>query len=159
MVLQRYDIGKPGMSVLCLGARLGGEVRAFQAMGCFTIGIDLNPGADNTLVLHGDFHHIQFADGSVDIAFTNCLDHVRELAQLLSEVKRVLKPDGIFYMESKAGYANQPGGRMSDHWDCFEWETIEALQGAIEKEGFQLTMRYLERKQRAHPHGLVFKKR
>lgn len=157
-VLRANSIVAPGMAVLCLGARLGGEVRAFLEMGCFAIGIDLNPGEDNTLVLHGDFHHIQFAESSVDLVFTNCLDHVRELSLLLAEVNRVLKPDGIFHIESKVGYANRPGGRMSDHWDCFEWETIEALQQAIEGAGFRLDRRYLYRKQRSHPHGLLFRK-
>jgi SAM-dependent methyltransferase len=155
-VLHRYPITAPGMSVLCLGARLGGEVRAFREMGCFAVGIDLNPGENNTLVLYGDFHHIQFANSSLDIVFTNSLDHVLYLANLLAEVKRILKPGGIFFIESKVGYANRPGGRMSDHWDCFEWETIKKLQAAIEAGGFQLTMHYLERKQRAHPHGLLF---
>lgn len=158
IILKRYNVAKPGMAVLCLGARLGGEVRAFREMGCFAVGIDVNPGEYNTFVLYGDFQHIQYADESVDLVFTNCLDHVRDLAQLLNEVRIVLRPDGLFHIESKVGYANRPGGRMSDHWDCFEWETIEKLQQAIEASGFQLTMRYLERRQRSHPHGLVFKK-
>ena len=34
---------RPGTTVLCLGARLGTEVRAFLDHSCFAVGIDLNP--------------------------------------------------------------------------------------------------------------------
>ena len=67
---------KAGMSVLCLGARLGTEVKAFHDAGCFAVGLDLNPGPENKLVLHGDFHEVQFPAGSVDVVFTNSFDHV-----------------------------------------------------------------------------------
>lgn len=33
-----------GQSVICLGARLGGEVEAFKRMGAVAIGIDIEPG-------------------------------------------------------------------------------------------------------------------
>ena len=59
--------GIVGCSVLCLGARLGGEVRAFTAMGALSIGIDLNPGPNNAYVLPGDFHHLQFAQSVFDV--------------------------------------------------------------------------------------------
>ena len=32
-----------GKTVICLGARLGGEVRAFKSLGAIALGIDLNP--------------------------------------------------------------------------------------------------------------------
>jgi hypothetical protein len=38
-------------AVLCLGARLGTEVRALHSLGYFAIGIDLNPGEENPYVL------------------------------------------------------------------------------------------------------------
>ena len=46
--------------MLCLGARLGTEVRALHNLGYFAIGIDLNPGVDNPYVLMGDFHKLVF---------------------------------------------------------------------------------------------------
>lgn len=42
---------KEGMVVLCLGARIGTEVKAFHDIGCFAVGIDLNPGKENKYVL------------------------------------------------------------------------------------------------------------
>ena len=52
------EIVRPGTSVLCLGARLGAEVQAFIDLGCFAVGLDLNPGEDNRFVVHGDFHKL-----------------------------------------------------------------------------------------------------
>lgn len=66
---------RPGASVLCLGARSGAECRAFSARGCFVVGLDLNPGADNRWVLPGDFHALQWADNCVDLVYCNALDH------------------------------------------------------------------------------------
>ncbi len=97
--LQRSGIPLQGTNVLCLGARLGGEVRAFQRLGAFAVGIDIEPGEKNPYVLHGDFHHLQFATQSVDVIYCNALDHAFDLTQIASEVDRVLKPDGTLILE------------------------------------------------------------
>jgi len=90
-------------SVLCLGARLGSEVRALHALGFFAIGIDLNPGADNNYVLPGDFHRLVFADGSIDAVYTNALDHAFDVERVANEVARVLKLDGLFVVDMLLG--------------------------------------------------------
>ena len=66
---------KKAASVLCLGARQGTEVKAFLDLGCFAVRIDLEPGAENQFVVQGDFHDLKFPTESVDIVFTNSLDH------------------------------------------------------------------------------------
>src|SRR5262245_39874242 len=91
---------KKDAAVLCLGARLGAEVRAFHDRGCFAVGLDLNPGKHNPYVLHGDFHQIQFPAGSVDVIFTNSLDHVFAADRFIAEIRRVLKPDGQLILET-----------------------------------------------------------
>src|SRR2546421_4076105 len=98
--LEELRIIRPGMSVLCLAARIGTEVKSFLDLGCFAVGIDLNPGRENRYVLHGDFHDLQFAAGSIDVAFTNSLDHVFAVDRLIAEVARVLKPGGLFLLEA-----------------------------------------------------------
>jgi SAM-dependent methyltransferase len=90
-------------SVLCLGARLGTEVRALHDLGYFAVGIDLNPGERNPHVLPGDFHRIAFPTGSVDAVYTNALDHVFSLEQLVGEVQRLLRPGGIFVADLELG--------------------------------------------------------
>lgn len=88
-----------GCSVLCLGARLGGEVEAFKKLGAVAIGIDINPGVNNLHVLYGDFHEINFPDRCFDYVFTNCVDHVYDMEKFLYEISRVLKSDGIGIIE------------------------------------------------------------
>lgn len=88
-----------GKSILCLGARLGGEVKAFKKLGALALGVDIEPGEKNIHVLHGDFHNLQFPDESFDFLFTNCIDHVYDLKKFLQEAARVIKPDGLFLIE------------------------------------------------------------
>jgi SAM-dependent methyltransferase len=119
--LARFESCKPlreARSVLCLGARLGAEVRALQRLGHFAVGIDLEPGPDNRYVLPGDFHDIVFPDGSLDAVYTNALDHVFDLERVLSEVDRLLRPDGLFIADIELGYDEGfiPGEFEATHW-------------------------------------------
>ena len=105
-------------TVLCLGARLGTEVRALHSLGYFAVGIDLNPGEKNAYVLPGDFHAVVFPDDSVDAVYTNTLDHVFDLDKMLGEVRRVLRPGGIFFADVLQGFEEGfvPGAYESTHW-------------------------------------------
>lgn len=118
-------------NVLCLGARLGTEVRALHALGYFAVGIDLNPGERNAYVLPGDFHNVVFPDGSVDAIYTNCLDHVFDLEKMIAEIRRMLRAGGLFVADVLAGYEEgfTPGAYEATHWrkaDAFI-EKIRAL--------------------------------
>ena len=105
-------------TVLCLGARLGTEVKALHKLGHFAVGIDLNPGEGNQHVLPGDFHNIVFPDGSLDAIYRNTLDHVYDLEKLLSEVTRLLRPGGLFVADIIGGYEEgfYAGNYESTHW-------------------------------------------
>ena len=117
--------------VLCLGARRGTEVEAFLQLGHFAVGIDLNPGEANRFVLHGDFHHLVFADESVDVVYTNVLDHVFDLERAMAEVTRVLQPHGMLLAEILPGYEEgfTPGRFEATHWPRLDVliEQIEAV--------------------------------
>ena len=92
-MVNRYEsLGAQGSSVLCVGAcaQPGGDARAFRKPGAFAVGTDLL-SMNRNLVLEGDAHSLQFADGSVDFIFTNVLDHIPDLYRFASEVARVLK--------------------------------------------------------------------
>jgi SAM-dependent methyltransferase len=123
---------KPMRSVLCLGARTGAEVRALIRLGHFAVGIDLNPGPRNTYVLTGDFHGLVFADDSIDAVYTNSLDHVFDLRRLLDEVRRVLRPGGIFVAELLAGYEE---GFTPGDYEATHWRTVESMVARIRDEG------------------------
>ena len=122
--LQSSGVLRPGMSVLCLAARLGAEVKAFISCGCFAVGLDLNPGEGNKYVLHGDFHQIQFANDSVDVIFTNAVDHVFNLGIFISEVVRVLKPDGLLIMELLKGRTD---GVVPMEYETLSWEMADDI--------------------------------
>lgn len=125
-----------GRSVLCLGARLGGEVRAFRSAGAFAVGIDLNPGTDNCWVLPGDFHELDFAGASVDLVYTNSLDHARDLPRVASEMVRVLKPQGAVVLEVTRGSAE--GGSFGA-WEATTWERIDDVVAVFTATGLTET--------------------
>eukprot|EP00966_Prymnesium_polylepis_P030097 699695-Prymnesium_polylepis.1 len=60
-----------GETVLCIGARLGGEVRAFKSLGALAVGIDLNPGPDSLDVLVGDMEDVPFPARTFGLVYSN----------------------------------------------------------------------------------------
>ena len=126
---------KSGMSVLCLGARQGGECEVFIEMGTFAVGIDLNPGVENRHVMAGDFHQLQFADASIDCVFTNCLEHAFEVSTVIDEVRRVLKPGGLFIAEIVLGSRDERGRDPGEH-DSVWWDHSESVIDKIKQGGF-----------------------
>lgn len=156
--LQKNKI-EAGLSVLCLAARLGGEVQAFIDIGCFAVGLDLNPGEGSLYVVHGDFHQLQYADKSVDLVYTNSFDHCLKPAIFLREIHRVLKDNGRLMLESKSG-SDEPEVKSmgSDHWDCLEWDSVETLSGFIQQNGFSVTVTYKNKRSKATPFGFIFRK-
>jgi len=128
-----------GRSVLCLAARQGTEVRAFIERGAFAVGIDLNPGPMNRHVMVGDFHDLQFADRSIDLVFTNSLDHAFELDRIVAEVRRVLRADGSLIVEANA--AGDDAGASAGPYESTVWRGVDALLDRITRHGFEVETR------------------
>jgi SAM-dependent methyltransferase len=129
-----------GNSVLCLGARRGAEVRAFLSLGCFSIGVDLNPGDNNEFVLYGDFHKLAFADESVDAVYCNALDHVFDLKRVIGEIDRVVRPRGHVIIEIMKG--SNEGRPKIDPYDCYHWETVDRVIAQFIAFGFVAMRRF-----------------
>jgi SAM-dependent methyltransferase len=133
--LDRIPLSVRNRSVLCLGARQGSEVRAFIESGAFAIGVDLNPGQKNLYVVAGDFHDLQFATGSVEIVYTNSLDHAFDLNRVLAEVTRVLTGDGCLIVEAGRGVAK---GDLPGFYESFAWADPSVLLRMVLEHGFGL---------------------
>ncbi len=110
-LVSHFDIRR-GMRVLELGCGAGGiwagRDELIRRCGQLVL-TDLSPGMleeaaknvgkrENVALRQADIQALPFADGSFDVAIANSmLYHVPDLAGGIAEVRRVLKPDGVFY--------------------------------------------------------------
>ena len=136
--LQRLDPLRRGTTVLCLAARIGTEVKSFLDIGCFAIGIDLNPGESNPYVVYGDFHDLRFPSESVDIVFTNSIDHVFDIEKVIGQIQRVLKKDGHLILEVAKGSKE---GEDPGFYESFWWRTVDDVVSLFETAQFTLIKR------------------
>lgn len=136
--LEEQGIVQSGMDVLCLGARVGTEVKAFLDLNCFAVGIDVSPGEENKYVVYGDFQDIQFPDHCVDIVFSNSLDHAFDIDKVIGEIKRVLKPDGFLILEIFDGWKSRGTG---GYYEAFAWMEVDDVLDFFLKSGFELSGR------------------
>lgn len=126
--------------VLCLGARLGEEVKALRDLGYpKSIGIDLNPGLFNKYVKKGDFHNLRFPTGSIHIVYSNCLDHSLNLGRVLSESSRVLANGGYLCLELSTSQKLRERSHLSrrGNWESMVWESYDDVL-AVARGNFDL---------------------
>ncbi|MCX6957068.1 MAG: methyltransferase domain-containing protein [Verrucomicrobiae bacterium] len=120
----------PEALILCCGARQGTEVEVLHDLGFKNAyGIDLNPGPDNRVVRVGDFMKLQEATNSIDLLYTNCVDHSFDLEEMMKEHVRVLKPDGFLLYDMGTNMEEGSGGPFEAvSWDHTENLVIRLLQ-------------------------------
>jgi len=107
MIMRRFAKGTAERAyiaspVLVIGARLGGEVRAFQELPevSLAIGLDVAPGEKNPYVLYGDAHQlVQFKNRSFGSVYTNVLDHVLYINLFAAATHRILRPSGTLFVD------------------------------------------------------------
>jgi hypothetical protein len=104
--------------ILCAGARQGTEVQVLRELGfSHAQGIDLNPGPNNPYVKEGDFLRLAEPDSSLDLIYSNAVDHAFNLDDLFREHARAIKPSGFAYYD----IAMQNGGVFEAvHWNSEE---------------------------------------
>ena len=126
--------------VLCLGARDGSEVDAFEKKGFKnSIGIDLHPiGSD---VVRGDWHNLPFSNQLFENVFINSVDHCLDLEKLIREIYRVLRNHGILFLvvdqrlnEKRTIFEKINGGK----YETLFWDDADDLIRPFEKNGFIL---------------------
>jgi len=108
--------------ILCLRARQGTEVEVLWDLGYKNaVGLDLNPGPENPYVKPGDFMDLEYPDASIDMIYTNCVDHAFNLDQFFREHARVLKADGC------AIYDIEINGMGCGTFEAVGWESEDAV--------------------------------
>lgn len=90
---------RPGASVLELGAGTGFQARELERRGFRVTAIDVPQSnySDERVypVIDYDGQHFPVRDHSIDVvSSSNVLEHVRDLAQIHRETRRVLRPEG-----------------------------------------------------------------
>ena len=100
-----FQVPSKDSRVVCLGARMGPEVAAWRELGYEdSIGTDLI--ARKPYVIVEDFHNLSFEDETVDIFYTNSVDHSNDPAKMFSEAARCLKSGGYFIADIFFGHAS-----------------------------------------------------
>jgi len=109
-------------TILCLGARQGTEVEVLRDLGYKNaMGLDLNPGPENPYVQQGDFMALEYPSDSVDMVYSNCVDHAFNIDKFFEEHVRVLKPNGLALYD--IAIQSTGGGAF----EAVEWKSEEAV--------------------------------
>mgnify|MGYP001175451682 FL=1 len=111
-------------SLLEIGAGPGKDSLYFKEQGLNTFSIDLSPEMIKLCKEKGlnsdvmSFYNLHFPDNHFDSIYAlNCLLHVpkKDIKRVLNEIKRVLKPSGLFYLGVYGG-ENSEGVWEGDHY-------------------------------------------
>jgi len=110
-----FDI--ESLRAVCLGPKQGHEVEVLRDIGFDAVGIDLigepvTGGGPITidvelskfpLVIEGDFHDLALEDGSMDLVYSNALDHMYDMRKFGGESVRVLRRGGYLLYHVNSG--------------------------------------------------------
>ena len=122
--------------ILDLGCGDGIFTKQFFGEGRNIIGIDNSPSElsknkCNTQIILVDACNMPFENESFNTVFSNCvIEHIPNLTQLLNEVSRVLKKDGLFvftvpsdnfkyYLLPFGGWYKEMRNRRLNHYHCY----------------------------------------
>ena len=129
----------PGARLLEVGAGTGQDGVYFREQGFAVVAADLSPvmvehcrakGIDAHVM---DFLHLDFPPSSFEAVFAmNCLLHVpnRDLPTVLSAIREVLRPGGLFFLGVYDGNESAEGPAAGDEHvppRFFSWRTDEQL--------------------------------
>jgi 2-polyprenyl-6-hydroxyphenyl methylase/3-demethylubiquinone-9 3-methyltransferase len=112
-VIKKLGIDPKGKTALEVGSGGGILTEEIARMGFITTGVDPSEQSIVTASNHakanglhinydkGIGENLPYADNSFDAVFCcDVLEHVRDLPKVISEISRVLKPDGIFFYDT-----------------------------------------------------------
>lgn len=110
-VNDRYSAGIRG-KILDIGSSYGSWAKESFSKSAEVVSMDARPGSD----IQGDIMKMPFADGSFDCVFCfETIEHVKNPFLAVSEIRRVLKPGGIF-IGSTPFMHELHGEEYGDYW-------------------------------------------
>lgn len=127
----KQEIPNNFSSCLCIGARNGIEVKAFIDNGYFAVGVDLNPGKNNPYVLQNDMYKLPYLDNSIDVIYTNILDHAMDFDKFLLELKRMGK-----IVITEIPHGDKEGGLIPKEYEVVWWDYYNDVIKQFESLGF-----------------------
>ncbi|MFE8699664.1 class I SAM-dependent methyltransferase [Cytobacillus sp. FJAT-54145] len=142
-VFLSFLVNEDVKSLLEVGAGPGKDSLYFSSKGLLTMSVDLSPEMVELCKSKGlnaremSFDHLDFSDSSYESIWAmNCLLHVpkKDLEDTLLEIKRVLKPSGLFFMGVYGG-ENSEGIWEDDFYEpkrFFSFYTDEDLKIILE---------------------------
>jgi SAM-dependent methyltransferase len=134
--LIRASMGRLPKRVLVVGCGTGREAAQLAVtLGAEVIGIDIHPrwdpGAAAVAKLqYGDATALDFPDGSFDLVYSyHALEHIPDFRRALREMKRVLTPDGYYFVGTPnrhrlIGYlgSRNTSLRKKILWNASDWK-------------------------------------
>lgn len=130
-----------GKRVLDTGSGVGYGSHHLATAAAAVVGIDNDPqtveyarahfSGANTAYLVADCHRLPFEAATFDVVTSfELIEHLADAKLYLAEVRRVLKPDGIFVVSTpnRTIYAEHRGGEANPfhirEWDCDEFSNL-----------------------------------
>jgi len=101
LFFETYLRSGDAFTVLDIGAQdVNGSLRQLAPAHGHYVGVDFAPGRGVDVVLD-DPYRLPFADHSIDaVVSSSCFEHVEMFWLTFNEVLRVLKPEGLFYLNA-----------------------------------------------------------
>ena len=121
----KYRCIKAGKKALCLGSRMGEEVRALKSLGVDAVGVDLVECLPD--VIEMNFEDLQYEGEEFDIVYSNSMDHTSDIDTFLEEAVRVLKHKGYLILDVMPGDGNVGTCEM------YELDVFEIMQTLYEE--------------------------
>ncbi|MFD1336723.1 class I SAM-dependent methyltransferase [Oceanobacillus iheyensis] len=143
-VFERFILKRASKNLLEVGAGTGQDSLYFQELGLEVTSVDLSTEMIKLCKEKGlnakemSVFDLEFPDNTFDAIWSlNCLLHItkEDLPRALHEIKRVLKPNGIFYMGVYGGKDSQ-GVWEKDTYNpkrFFSFYLDEQIQDVVEK--------------------------
>jgi 2-polyprenyl-3-methyl-5-hydroxy-6-metoxy-1,4-benzoquinol methylase len=140
-----FDVMRKSNKVLDIGCGKGLFLDILKSQGKETHGLEPDDNATQILLKHGHKVHsdiTQIDNDSFDlITMFQVFEHIENPTALVDEIKRILKPEGYFVIETPNA-ASLPA-KSKDCWRALEFprhlilHTPKSLEHLLEKENFQ----------------------